>query len=83
LGHPNITQNTTPELLIKDLAKLSIISAHNRRTGKLVERVRLYNAEAASNIQDHHVLRHIPQDQIDRTLGVYALNPGYPAAGGG
>ena len=48
------------------------------RTGKLVERVRLYNPEAAPNIQDYHVLRPIPQEQIDRTLGGYPQNPGYP-----
>ena len=48
------------------------------RTGKLVERVRLHNPEAASNIQDYHTLRPIPQAQIDRTLGGYPQNPGYP-----
>ncbi len=47
------------------------------RTGKLVERVRLHNAQAAPNIQDFHVLRPIPQSQIDRTLGGYPQNPGY------
>lgn len=52
------------------------------RTGKLVERVRLYNAEAAPNIQEHHILRPIPQDQIDRTRGGYPQNPGYPGAEG-
>ncbi|MDF9796051.1 hypothetical protein OKW21_001314 [Catalinimonas alkaloidigena] len=50
------------------------------RTGKLVERVRLYNNEAKDNIQDYHILRPIPQDQIDRTLGGYQQNPGYPGA---
>lgn len=48
------------------------------RTGKLVERVRLYNPEGAPNIQDYHTVRPIPQDQIDRTLGGYPQNPGYP-----
>ena len=48
------------------------------RTGKLVERVRLHNVEAASNIQDYHNLRPIGQDQIDRTVGGYPQNPGYP-----
>lgn len=48
------------------------------RTGKLVERVRLHNEQAADNIQDYHNLRPIPQDQIDRTTGGYAQNPGYP-----
>lgn len=35
------------------------------RTGKLLERVKAYNPNGASNIQSHHVLRPIPQDQID------------------
>ncbi|NNG10062.1 MAG: RagB/SusD family nutrient uptake outer membrane protein, partial [Arenibacter sp.] len=48
------------------------------RTGKLVERTRLYNPVAAPNIQDYHIVRPIPQDQIDRTLGGYPQNDGYP-----
>lgn len=48
------------------------------RTGKLVERVRLYNPVGGPNIQDYHVVRPIPQDQIDRTQGGYQQNPGYP-----
>ncbi len=48
------------------------------RTGKLVERVRLHNIQAAGNIQDYHNLRPIGQDQIDRTVGGYPQNPGYP-----
>lgn len=47
------------------------------RTGKLVERTRLHNP-AAANIQDYHVVRPIPQEQIDRTQGGYPQNPGYP-----
>lgn len=39
------------------------------RTGKLLERVRKYNAEASSNIKDYHSLRPIPQSQIDLTEG--------------
>lgn len=50
------------------------------RTGKLVERVRLHNPEAAPNIQDYHIVRPIPLDQIDRTEGGYPQNPGYPGA---
>ena len=50
------------------------------RTGKLVERVRLYNDEAKGNIQDYHVVRPIPQEQIDRTLGGYPQNCGYPGS---
>lgn len=47
------------------------------RTGKLIERVQLYNPQGGPNIQDFHVLRPIPQQQIDRTLGGYPQNPGY------
>ncbi|MFX0555421.1 RagB/SusD family nutrient uptake outer membrane protein [Maribacter sp. CXY002] len=48
------------------------------RTGKLVERTRLHNPQASPNIQDYHRVRPIPQNQIDRTLGGYPQNPGYP-----
>jgi hypothetical protein len=47
------------------------------RTGKLVERTKAYNAQAPG-IKDHHVRRPIPQTQIDRTLGGYPQNCGYP-----
>ena len=47
------------------------------RTKKLVERVRLHNPIGGPNIQDFHVVRPIPQDQIDRTLNPYPQNPGY------
>jgi len=47
------------------------------RTGTLLERVRLHNIEGGPNIQDFHLLRPIPQDQIDRTPAGYAQNPGY------
>jgi len=47
------------------------------RTGKLVERVRMHNPQASPNIQEFHVLRPIPQDQIDRTEGTFGQNPGY------
>jgi len=48
------------------------------RTNTLVDRVRLYNPDGAASIQDHHVHRPIPQTQIDRTLGGYPQNCGYP-----
>jgi len=47
------------------------------RTHKLVERVKLYNPEAAANIKETHILRPIPQDQIDRTTSNFPQNPGY------
>lgn len=51
-----------------------------KRTNKLIERTRKYNSLAAPNIQDFHVLRPIPQTQIDRTDGgadAFPQNPGY------
>ena len=51
------------------------------RTGKLVEYVRAYNPLGAANIQDFHIHRPIPQSQIDRTVGGYPQNCGYPGAG--
>lgn len=51
-----------------------------KRTGKLIERVRAYNPDAKANIKDFHVLRPIPQDQIDRTADgatKFPQNPGY------
>lgn len=54
------------------------------RFGKLVENVRKYNKDAAPNIQDYHVLRPIPQTQIDRTRNPdgtpFGQNPGYPGS---
>ena len=47
------------------------------RTGKLVERVKLYNPEAAKNIKEFHALRPIPENQITRTSNKVEQNPGY------
>jgi len=49
------------------------------RTGKLLERVKLHNPEAAPNILPKHILRPIPQAQIDAvTTGpAYPQNPGW------
>ena len=51
-----------------------------KRWGVLIERVKLYNAQAAPNIKDFHALRPIPQNQIDRAEGGpsgFPQNPGY------
>lgn len=51
-----------------------------KRWGKLVERVKLHNPQAAVNIKDIHNLRPIPQAQIDRSEGGntgFPQNPGY------
>lgn len=49
------------------------------RTKKLVERVQLYNTEAAAGVQPYNILRPIPQNQIDLvTEGPkYPQNQGY------
>lgn len=48
-----------------------------KRTGKLLERVKLHNPDAAANIKDFHVLRPIPVNQITRCTNDYGQNPGY------
>lgn len=49
-----------------------------KRWGNLVERVKKYNPQAATNIADRHNVRPIPQTQIDRSnAGVFPQNPGY------
>ncbi len=47
------------------------------RTHSLLSRVKLYNPDAKNNIKPFHVLRPIPQIQIDRTSIPYLQNPGY------
>ncbi len=47
-----------------------------KRTGKLIERVKLHNPDA-QNIKDFHALRPIPVNQITRTTNGYEQNPGY------
>lgn len=50
-----------------------------KRTGKLVERIKAYNPDNAVSIQPFHVLRPIPQTQIDAVTNkdVFKQNPGY------
>lgn len=49
-----------------------------KRWGNLVERVKLYNPDAAANVKETHNLRPIPQTQIDRTENAgFAQNPGF------
>ena len=50
------------------------------RTGTLIDRVKKHNPDAAANIQPFHILRPIPNDQIDRTEGGatnFPQNTGY------
>jgi tetratricopeptide (TPR) repeat protein len=50
-----------------------------KRTGKLIEYVRLYNTDAKDNIRDYHILRPIPQSQLDviTNAGDFPQNPGW------
>lgn len=50
-----------------------------KRTGKLVERVKKYNPDAAPNIQDYHVLRPIPLTELNSVTNKneFKQNPGY------
>ena len=47
-----------------------------KRLGKLLERTSKYNS-AATNIQSYHLLRPIPQSQIDRCSNEYEQNSGW------
>lgn len=75
----------TLEFILDERARELYAEGHRwfdlKRFGKLVEYVRRRNAEAAPNIQDFHVLRPIPQSQIDRTRNAdgseFGQNPGY------
>lgn len=50
-----------------------------KRTGKLLSRIRAYAPDNAINLQDHHVLRPIPQTQLDAVTNKaeFTQNPGY------
>jgi hypothetical protein len=48
-----------------------------KRTGKLVERVKKYNPDAAPNIKDTHLLRPLPNTEILNSTGNMKQNPGY------
>ena len=50
-----------------------------KRTNKLVDYVRAHNTDAKANIQDYHILRPIPQSQLDviTNPGDFRQNPGW------
>jgi starch-binding outer membrane protein, SusD/RagB family len=50
-----------------------------KRTGKLIERVQAYNPDAAANIRPFHLVRPIPQAQLDAVSnkGEFTQNEGY------
>ncbi len=73
--------DVTEDFILDERARELVGEGHRwfdlARFGKLVERVKKYNFDAAPNIKDYHKLRPIPLDQIDRTEGGYTQNPGY------
>lgn len=50
-----------------------------KRTGKLIERITLHNPDAKNNIQPYHLVRPIPQDQVDAVTNKeeFKQNEGY------
>jgi hypothetical protein len=50
-----------------------------KRTGKLISRINTMNPDAAKYVQSYHLLRPIPQTQIDAVTNktVFTQNPGY------
>jgi hypothetical protein len=50
-----------------------------KREGKLVDRVKAHNPDAGKNIQPYHVVRPIPQNQLDAVTNPddFKQNPGY------
>ena len=50
-----------------------------KRNNKLVEYVRAYNMDAKDNIQEYHMVRPIPQSQLDAVSNKdeFQQNPGY------
>ena len=50
-----------------------------KRTGKLISRINAMNPDAAKYVQTYHLLRPIPQTQIDAVTNkdVFKQNPGY------
>jgi starch-binding outer membrane protein, SusD/RagB family len=50
-----------------------------KRSGKFLERIKKYNLDAAVNVKEMHLVRPIPQTQIDRVTnpGDFLQNPGY------
>jgi len=50
-----------------------------KRTNKLIDRVKAHNPDVAVNIQNFHLLRPIPQAQLDAVTnrGDFVQNPGY------
>jgi hypothetical protein len=78
------TPSTISIDLILDESGRELMGEFNRwfdlkRTGKLIERVKKMNlwANHKGNLDVHHLLRPIPQSEIDRSQPSIDNNPGY------
>ena len=80
-----ITESDLTIDFVMDERERELLSEQSRwldlaRWGNLIERVKKFNPQAAPFIKSHHVLRPIPQLQIDRVTGnaaSFPQNPGY------
>ncbi len=75
-----MTMDLLMEERARELAGEQVRWMDLKRWGKLVERVKLYNPQAAANVKESHNLRPIPQAQIDRSEGgstAFPQNAGY------
>lgn len=83
-AHKVTADDMTIELILDERAIELTGEAQGRwpdlkRTGKLLEYVRLYNPDARANIQERHLLRPIPTSMLDRITNKdeFSQNPGY------
>ena len=80
-----ITEGDLTIDFVMDERERELLSEQSRwldlaRWGNLIERVKKFNPQAAPFIKSHHILRPIPQLQIDRVTGnaaSFPQNPGY------
>jgi hypothetical protein len=77
MDYNNINIDTILNERGRELAGESMRFFDLTRTGKLVERVKKYNPQAAPLIQEYHKLRPIPQSQINLISTPFPQNPGY------
>lgn len=69
------------DFILDERARELVWEEHRRhtlvRTGKFLERTRLFNHNGGQNVEDKHALWPIPQDVIDANVDPIDQNPGY------